>query len=102
MGKVMRPEDLTPRERLRSLGTTLRAVPRTLSLVWSAHRGLSLAMAALNATQGLQPVAHAWLSKLLIDAVTAGLAGAPPPAVPWSEPFVPVAAALGLEGVALA
>ena len=94
--------DLTPAERVRSLAGTLRGVPRTLALVWAANPVLTIALTALNLAQGLQPVAHAWLSKLVVDAIGAGFSGSPPPDAPWLEAFAPIAAALGFGDVPLA
>src|SRR5688500_13262928 len=102
MDPSKRFQDLTPAERLRSAAETLRAVPRTLALVWVSHRGLTVALASLSALQGLQPVAHTWLGKLVIDAVGAGLAGGAPPPAPWSDALVPLAETLGLGAVPLA
>ncbi|HET7767154.1 MAG TPA: hypothetical protein VFN74_00165, partial [Chloroflexota bacterium] len=94
--------DLTPGERLRSLAGTLSGVPRTLALVWAASPFLTVALAALNVARGLQPVAHAWLSKLVVDAIGAGLSGGAPPDAPWTDPFIPLAESLGYGGVPLA
>jgi ATP-binding cassette, subfamily B, bacterial len=94
--------DLTPRQRVAHAAATLRGVPRVLRLVWEAHPGYTAALGTLNVLQGLQPVAQAWLTKLVIDAVGAGISGAPPPEAPWVETLSPWALAMGLGGVPLA
>lgn len=53
--------------------TTWRGFRRVLGLVWEAQPGLTLALGGLNVAQGFVPAASAWLSKLLIDAVVAGV-----------------------------
>jgi ATP-binding cassette, subfamily B, bacterial len=92
----------TARQRLEHTVGTLRAVPRVLGLVWAAHQGFTVTLAALNVLQGLRPVAQAWLTKLVIDAVVTAASGAPPPDAPWIEPLTPWTSALGLGGIALA
>ena len=44
---------------------------RALALVWSTHRGLTVALAVLTATAGVLPAAIAYLAKLILDAVVA-------------------------------
>ncbi len=51
--------------------TVLSGLPRAFSLVWSSHRGLTVALAAISVVSGAIPSATAWISKLLIDAVVA-------------------------------
>jgi ATP-binding cassette subfamily B protein len=46
---------------------------RTLSLVWDASGGLTAAWLAVLAVQGLVPVATVWLTKPLVDGVTAAV-----------------------------
>ena len=52
---------------------TLAGIPRALSLVWSTHKGYTLAMAFLTVVFGLIPAATAWVSKLLVNAVLAAI-----------------------------
>src|SRR4051812_16862478 len=40
---------------------TLAGVPRALSLVWSTHKGYTIANASLNVLFGLVPTATAWV-----------------------------------------
>ena len=44
---------------------------RALALVWSTHRGLTIALAVLTAAAGALPAAIAYLAKLILDAVVA-------------------------------
>ena len=44
---------------------------RALALVWSTHRGLTVALAVLTAAAGVLPAAIAYLAKLILDAVVA-------------------------------
>jgi ATP-binding cassette subfamily B protein len=53
------------REVLGVLGTT----PRVVGLVWGAHPRIAAAVLGLNVAQGLNPLANAWLNKLVLDAV---------------------------------
>jgi ATP-binding cassette, subfamily B, bacterial len=96
------PEKAVPRtvwERVGKLRDDSRAMlailPRAFVLVWSADRGLTLAMALLAVVGGAVPAATAWVSKLLVDAVVTaagnGGAAAPVGRVTWL-----VAAQLGL------
>ena len=94
--------DLTPGERLSSLAGTLNGIPRTLALVWAASPTFTIALTALNVARGLQPVGQAWLSKLVIDAIGAGLSGGAPPDASWTDPFIPLAETLGYGAVLLA
>ena len=47
---------------------------RALELVWVTSRGLTLALAGLTLVAGLLPAAVAWVGKLIVDAVVAGIA----------------------------
>src|SRR5687768_11902210 len=55
---------------------------RAIALVWSTHRGLTIALGALTLAAGLMPAAIAYLGKLIVDAVVAAIdanrAGAAP------------------------
>jgi len=44
---------------------------RALALVWSTHRGLTVALALLTVVAGVLPAAIAYLAKLILDAVVA-------------------------------
>ncbi len=48
---------------------TLAGLPRAFGLVWSAHPGFTVSLAAMALIGGVLPGATAWISKLLIDAV---------------------------------
>ncbi len=52
---------------------TLAGIPRALNLVWSTHKGYTVAMALLSVVFGLVPAASAFVSKLLINAVLAAI-----------------------------
>ncbi len=71
------PTDAPPpwRERV----AALRHVPAFLRLVWSAHRGYAVTVAALRILRSGVPVATLWVGKLIVDAVVAA-AAAPAPA----------------------
>src|SRR5688572_28940613 len=47
---------------------------RAIALVWSTHRGLTIALALLTLTAGLMPAGVAYLGKLIVDAVVMALA----------------------------
>ena len=55
---------------------------RALALVWSTHRGLTIALGLLTLAAGLMPAGIAYVGKLIVDAVVAALdanrAGAAP------------------------
>jgi len=81
------------RRRLAAVLDALRAfetAPRVLRLVWRAHPSYALAALALNAAQGISPVLHGWLSKLVVDAVAAAVTGAADPsaALPYVAALV--------------
>jgi ATP-binding cassette subfamily B protein len=58
----------------------LGGTPRVVRLVWDAHRGFTAALVAINAAQGLVPLAQVWITKLIVDAVAAAAAGIQTPA----------------------
>src|SRR4051812_45173212 len=85
------PEDEAPktvRERLAKLRGSARSIftilPRAFTLVWSAHRGLTVVLGLLAVVSGIIPTATAWVSKLLVDAVVRAAGGAAP--VPTTTP----------------
>jgi ATP-binding cassette subfamily B protein len=47
---------------------------RAVELVWSTHRGLTLALAALTICAGLLPAAVAYVGQLIVDTVVAAIA----------------------------
>ncbi len=47
---------------------------RALELVWSTHRGLAVALAALTVAVGVLPASMAYVGKLIVDGVVAALA----------------------------
>ena len=55
--------------RIRGALAVLGGTPRVLALVWRAHPPTAAAVLLLNAFQGLAPLAGAWLTKLVVDAV---------------------------------
>jgi ATP-binding cassette subfamily B protein len=65
----------TPRDRWRKFRSdsrlTLAGLPRAFRLVWSAHPGFTVGLAAMALISGSLPGATAWISKLLIDTVVA-------------------------------
>src|SRR5438876_2080383 len=67
------PAPRTLRERVGKLRKDSRALlailPRAFGLVWSADKGLTLALALIAVVSGIIPTATAWISKLLVDAV---------------------------------
>jgi ATP-binding cassette, subfamily B, bacterial len=58
----------------RQTRATLAGAPRAFRVVWDAHPGLTVSMAVLSIVAGVVPSLSAWVSKLLIDAVVAGVA----------------------------
>ena len=49
--------------------SSLRNLPRLMSLVWETHRGYTIAMFALRILRSLVPVAALWVGKLIIDEI---------------------------------
>ena len=49
----------------------IRYSSRAIALVWSTHRGLTIALAALTLVAGLLPAAVAWIGKMIVDTVVA-------------------------------
>ncbi len=75
--------------------TTFAGLPRAFGLVWRANRGFTVSLALFAVIGGVIPVATAWVSKLLIDAVVAAASrGGGPGWVRWV--LVLVAAQFGL------
>ena len=62
-------------DRLRGALVVLAATPRMLQLIWRAHPRYATAALALNVVRGLNPLAHAWLIKLTMDAIAAAITG---------------------------
>src|SRR5438045_9393010 len=52
---------------------TLAALPRVVRLVWDASPGLTLAMFVATVLAGVMPAASAYTSKLLVNAMVAGI-----------------------------
>jgi ATP-binding cassette subfamily B protein len=48
-------------------------LPRTLSLIWAAARGLTIAWATLLVVQGILPAAAVYLTRALVDSLVAGI-----------------------------
>ncbi len=72
---------------------------RAVDLVWSTHRGLTIALALLTITAGLLPAGVAYVGKLIIDAVVAAIVVVQSGVAPaYSEVLVFVA----IEGVLVA
>ncbi len=57
----------------RNVEAALSGIPRVLRLVWDTSPRLSLAMGSLSVAQAAIPASQVWLSKLIIDAVVAGI-----------------------------
>ena len=72
---------------------------RAIALVWSTHRGLTVALGMLTLVAGLLPAGIAWVGQLIVDAVVA-LSGA------WDGPgsvsYRPLLGLVALEGVLVA
>ena len=65
-----RPRDPNaPPPRLKDRIAAMRLVPRLVGLVWSTHRGYTLAMIVLRFVRSVVPVATLWVAKLIIDEV---------------------------------
>lgn len=65
------PSSDAPAPSWRDRIAALRYVPPLLRLVWSTHRGYSVAMVALRLVRSAVPVAMLWVGKLIIDNVVA-------------------------------
>ncbi len=75
---------------------------RALKLVWSVAPRWTAASVALTVLQGLLPLATVWLMKLIVDAVTDGIAGSDPGAAYRHVAIlIGLAAVVGLVAVAL-
>lgn len=76
------------RARLRAavpvIAGTFRGMPRMTRLVWEASPFMSLGLGGATVLSGLLPVANAWTSRLLINAVVQGIRNR---AVPVAIPF---------------
>jgi ATP-binding cassette, subfamily B, bacterial len=79
--EIPEPQDEEPKDlrgRLKSIreatSGTLAALPRVLRLVWEASPGLTIGLAAATILAGFVPAATAYTTKLLINAVVAGVA----------------------------
>src|SRR5687767_10014150 len=66
---------LGPLDRLRGALVVLAATPRMLQLIWRAHPRYATAALTLNVVRGLNPLVHAWLIKLTMDAIVAAVTG---------------------------
>lgn len=78
---------------------TLAGLPRAFTLVWGAHRGFTITLAALAVLGGVIPTATAWISKLLVDAVVSAASGnSGPQLVRWVILLVAAQLALYLGG----
>ncbi len=60
--------------RLRQFFEVFRYGRHALELVWATSHGLTVALAGLTLLGGLLPAAVAWVGKLIVDAVVAGIA----------------------------
>ena len=74
-GRNRRPrhddELVTWKERLEAL----RYVPALFRLIWSTHRGYTVAMVLLRVVRAFVPVVTFWVGKLILDSVIAAKAG---------------------------
>jgi ATP-binding cassette, subfamily B, bacterial len=59
----------TEKPSFRERMNALRYVPQLLRLVWSTHRGFTVAMALLRLVRAFVPIATLWIGKLIIDGV---------------------------------
>ena len=72
--KSLRSGNDEPRPTLGARLAALKHVPALLRLVYSTHRGYTVAILALRAVRSLIPLAVLWVGKLIIDEVVAGVA----------------------------
>ena len=56
---------------VRSYLGVFRYSRRAVGLVWSTHKGLTIALALLTVTAGVLPAGIAYVGKLIVDAVVA-------------------------------
>lgn len=89
-----------------SAGTTFegfasigRYTRRAIALVWTTHRGFTVALASLTVCAGLLPAAAAYVGQLIVDAVVAAIAVDDSGAAP---DYVPILWLVGVEGVLVA
>jgi ATP-binding cassette subfamily B protein len=59
----------TEKPSFRERMNALRYVPQLLRLVWSTHRGFTVAMGLLRLVRAFVPIATLWIGKLIIDGV---------------------------------
>jgi ATP-binding cassette subfamily B protein len=64
-------DSIPPQATRRSFLGVFRYSRRALGLVWSTHRGLTVALGMLTVAAGVLPAAMAWVGALIIDAVVA-------------------------------
>jgi ATP-binding cassette subfamily B protein len=80
--RTVPPKPVGLREGLARNAGVFRYTRRAVALVWQTNPRLALALGALTLAAGVLPAAAAWVGKLVIDAVVAGLAagqaGGPP------------------------
>ena len=60
-------------EKLREFISQLSYFPQTLALIWSANRRLTLVWAMLLVIQGLIPAGTVWLTRLLVNSLSAAI-----------------------------
>ena len=84
------------RERWHSFKQAAANIPAAFRLVWEAHRGATLAMAALTVSGALIPAGQAWVGKLIIDSVVTSIAAQIDPAAGLTAvlPFLAIEFAL--------
>nr|WP_238613344.1 ABC transporter ATP-binding protein [Candidatus Oscillochloris fontis] len=63
----------TLHERWEELRSAFRNVPKAFALVWEAHRPATILMAIITLINGVIPISHAWVGKLIIDTVIESL-----------------------------
>ncbi len=81
---------------LRSYVSVFRYSRRAVELVWSTSRGLTAALVVLTLLGGLLPAAIAYVGKVIVDAVVAGIAMRESGVIELGPAFQAVAAELGL------
>jgi ATP-binding cassette, subfamily B, bacterial len=106
--------DPPPEERLRGVRArlavagpvivgTVRRVPRMTRLVWDASPLMTVGLGCVTVVSGLMPVAQAWTSRLLINAIVSGIRNHAAPiaiSLPWGGYAPPLSVTRALIALA--
>ncbi len=65
-------------ERWQDIRTAFRNIPRSFQLAWEAHRTATIGMAVVTLFAAALPASQAWVGKLIVDTVVAGITNGQP------------------------